>query len=79
MIGKNSFELIAPEDQEKASVVLKEVLEKGSRKIQRFEVVNKDGTRKTMEMSLAIMKDADGRPIGFVGISRGVPELKKTE
>jgi len=79
LIGKNSFDLIAPEDREKASVVLKEVLEKGSRKFQKFNVVKKDGTRKTMEMSLAIMKDADGRPIGIVGISRDVPESKKTE
>jgi len=79
LIGKNSFELIAPEDREEASVVLKEVFEKGSRKIQRFKVVNKDGARKTMEMRLAIMKDADGKPIGLVGISRDVAEGKKTE
>jgi PAS domain S-box-containing protein len=79
LIGKSSFELIAPEDQEEASLTLKEVLEKGSRKIQRFKVVNKDGTRKTIEMSLAVMKDAEGKPIGFVGISRDVPEGKKLE
>ena len=78
LIGKNSFELIASEDQEEASLALKEVMEKGSRKIQRFKVVNKDGTRKTIELSLAVMKDAEGKPIGFVAISRDVPEVKKT-
>jgi PAS domain S-box-containing protein len=79
LIGKNSFDLIAPEDQERASVVFKELLEKGTRKFQKFKVIKKDGTRKTMEMNVAIMKDADGKPIGIVGISRDVPESKKTE
>ncbi len=78
LIGKSSFDLIAPEDREKALAVLKEVLEKGFRKIQRFKVVNKDGTRKSIEMSISIMKDIDGRPIGLVAISRDIPERKKT-
>ena len=78
LIGKSSFDLIAPEDREKALAVLKEVLEKGFRKIQRFKVVTKDGTRKSIEMSIAIMKDVDGRPIGLVAISRDIPERKKT-
>lgn len=78
LIGKSSFDLIAPEDREKALAVLKEVLEKGFRKIQRFKVVNKDGTRKSIEMSIAIMKDVDGRPIELVAISRDIPERKKT-
>jgi len=79
LIGMDSLDIIAPEDQEKALAVFEEVLEKGYRKIQRFEVVTKDGTRKTVDMSLAIMKDADGKPIGLVAISRDVPESKKTE
>jgi PAS domain S-box-containing protein len=79
LIGKNSFDLIAPEDRKSASVVFEELLEKGTREFQKFKVVKKDGTRKTMEMSMAVMKDADGKPIGVVGISRDVPEEKKTE
>jgi PAS domain S-box-containing protein len=79
LIGKNSFDLIAPEDRERASAVFEELLEKGTRKFQKFKVVKKDGARKTMEMSVAVMKDADGKPIGIVGISRDVPEGKKTE
>lgn len=79
LIGKNSFDLIAPEDRERATVVFKELLEKGTPKFQKFKVVKKDGTRKTVEMSVAVMKDADGKPIGIVGISRDVPESKKTE
>jgi PAS domain S-box-containing protein len=54
------------------------VLEKGYRKIQRFEVITKVGTEKTIELSLAIMRDGDGKPIGLVAISRDVSEGKKT-
>ena len=58
---------------------MKEVLEKGYRKIQRFNVVMRDGSRKDIEMSLGVMKDADGKPIGLVAISRDIPEHQKTK
>jgi PAS domain S-box-containing protein len=79
LIGKNSFDLIVPEDREESSVLFKELLEKGYLKIQNFNVVNKDGDRRTIALSVGIMKDADGKPIGLVAISRDVPEGKKTE
>lgn len=79
LIGKNSFDLIVPEDREEATVSLKEVLEKGYLNIQKFKVVNKDGDRKTIALSVGIMKDAGDKPIGLVAISRDVPENKKTE
>lgn len=79
LIGKNSFDLIAPEDRENASVVLSDLMEKGSRKIQEFKVITHDGTKKVIEMSLGVIKDADGKPIGLVAISRDVHEHKKTK
>jgi len=79
LIGKNSFDLIAPEDRENASVVLSDLMEKGSRKIQEFKVITRDGTKKVIEMSLGVIKDADGKPIGLVAISRDVHEHKKTK
>jgi PAS domain S-box-containing protein len=79
LIGMDSLEIIAPEDREKALAVFEEVLEKGSRRIQHLKAVKKDGSRKTLEMSIAVMKDTEGKPIGLVAISRDVPEGKKTE
>ena len=78
LIGKNAFDLIAPEDHTKASAVLKELHEKGYRKFQELKVVTRDGARKTIEMSMGIMKDDDGKPLGLVAISRNVPERQKT-
>lgn len=79
LVGKCFFDLVAPEDREKVSAVVKEALEKEYRKILHFEIVTKDGTRKTIEMSLAVMKDADGGSMGLVGVSRDIPEPKKTK
>jgi PAS domain S-box-containing protein len=78
LIGKNAFDLIAPDDHTKASAVLKEFQEKGYRKFQEFKVVTRDGTRKTIEMSMRIMKDDEGKPLGLVAISRDIPERQKT-
>ncbi len=79
LIGKNSFELIVPEELEKALAGTKEVLEKGYVKGREYHIITKDGGRVPVEMSAAIMKDADGKPIGFVGISRDITERKKAE
>lgn len=79
LIGKNSFDLIAPEEREKALTGMREVLEKGYIKSREYNIVTKDGSRIPVGMSVSIMKDADGKPIGFVGISRDITERKKAE
>ncbi len=79
LIGKNSFDLIAPEELEKALAGTKEVLEKGYVKSREYHIITKGGGRVPVEMSIAIMKDTDGKPIGFVGVSRDITEHKKAE
>jgi PAS domain S-box-containing protein len=79
LIGKSAFDLLAPEDREKALAGMKEALEKGYVKGEEYDVITKDGDRIPVEMSSAIMKDADGKPIGFVGISRDITERKQME
>jgi PAS domain S-box-containing protein len=44
-----------------------------------FEHLAKDGTRIFSEMSVALMRDPQGNPIGFKGISRDVTERKIAE
>jgi PAS domain S-box-containing protein len=79
LIGINAFELVVPEEREKALAGIKEMLEKGHVQSQEYTVVAKDGSRIPVDMSLAIMKDADDKPIGFVTISRDITERKKAE
>ena len=37
-----------------------------------YEIVRKDGTKITIEMSVALMRDPSGEPIGFRGVGRDV-------
>jgi PAS domain S-box-containing protein len=79
LIGKSSFDLIAPEDREKALEGLKEVLEKGYVTNREYNLVIKDGSTIPVEMSVSIIKDAGGKPTGLVGISRNITERKRSE
>lgn len=75
-IGKKAFELLAPEAQTDALAALKEAMEKRSKKIREFKVLTQDGT-KFLEVSLGLMKDADGKLMGLVAISRDVTDYEK--
>ena len=44
-----------------------------------FDAIRKDGTRRTFEISVSLIRDSQGKPIGFRGISRDVTERKQAE
>ena len=44
-----------------------------------YEITRKDGTKAIIEMSASLIRDAEGKPVGFRGISRNVTEHKKME
>jgi PAS domain S-box-containing protein len=43
------------------------------------EIVRKDGTKRHVETSISLRKDASGRPIGFRGIIRDITDRKRIE
>jgi PAS domain S-box-containing protein len=43
------------------------------------EVIRKNGTKGINEISASLIRDAEGKPIGFRGISRDITERKQTE
>jgi PAS domain S-box-containing protein len=51
--------------------IIKEILE--------YEVVRKDGTTCTTEMSINLIRDLKGKPTGFRGLGRDITERKKAE
>jgi two-component system NtrC family sensor kinase len=79
LIGKNSLDLIAPEEREKALAGMKEVLEKGQVRNKEYHIITMDGGKVPVEMNASIMKEHDEKPIGFVGISRDITERKRAE
>jgi PAS domain S-box-containing protein len=44
-----------------------------------LEMVAKDGTKKIVELSVSLIKDSEGRPLGFRGVARDISERKKAE
>jgi PAS domain S-box-containing protein len=44
-----------------------------------WELISKEGITKFIETSVSLMRDSQGRPIGFRGIARDVTERKKAE
>jgi PAS domain S-box-containing protein len=44
-----------------------------------YEVITKNGERKSLETSASLIRDPSGNPIGFRGIARDVSELRQAE
>ncbi len=44
-----------------------------------WEMIAKDGTKKIVELSVSLMRDSEGRPVGFRGVARDISERKKAE
>jgi len=42
-----------------------------------YELIRKDGTKRDVEVSIALRKDPSGKPIGFRGIVRDITDIKR--
>jgi PAS domain S-box-containing protein len=79
LIGKSSFEFLLPGAEEKALVLMEELLENGRLENQEIEAVFKDDKMKTLEVSISLIKDSEGNVTGTVGITRDITERKRDE
>jgi PAS domain S-box-containing protein len=79
LIGQSAFVLIAPEDRNAAFAGMEEVLTKRCIKNHEYHIILKDGSLMPVEMSVALMTGADGKPIGFVGVSRDITARRQAQ
>ncbi len=79
LVGKNALSIIAPEDRRKAQASIEEALKKGSAGNLECDAILEDGSRITVETSMTIMKDAEGKSREIVNITRDITERKKAE
>ena len=79
LMGKNAFDLIAEESQAKARQGMAEVLLKG--KITGYElfILDRQGKKIPVEMSVTLVRDAQGRPQGFIAVSRDINQRKQAQ
>jgi len=79
LIGKKSFDIIAPQDKKRALEGMQKVLKKGYLKDGEYHIVTKNGKQVPLEVSVALMRDGQGRPLGFVAVSRDITERNRAE
>jgi len=80
LMGMNNRQLTDEETAKKVFQALSEVYRTGepSRGCE-WEIIKKDGTKCIYEFSASLIRNSEGRPIGFRGVSRDVTERKRAE
>ena len=44
-----------------------------------YQIIGKDGGKRALEISAYLMKDQEGKPVGFRGVTRDITEKKQAE
>jgi PAS domain S-box-containing protein len=80
LIGTNSKQYRDKKNEEQIYQLCNELYKTGNPiKALEIEYTNKDGTKRIYEMSTSLIRDIEGKPIGFRGVSRDITERRKAE
>jgi len=80
LLGVNTGKYISPDTASKMSRITERLRETGKpENVTGYDVIRKDGTKVSLEMSVSLLKDQNGLPMGYRGVLRDVSERKQTE
>jgi two-component system cell cycle sensor histidine kinase/response regulator CckA len=80
LMGMNNRDYMDPETAKRVYKTYNEVYRTGRpAKSCEYEGIRKDGTRGYIEISASLLRDSEGKPIGFRGIVRDVTQRKQAE
>ncbi|HUT52082.1 MAG TPA: PAS domain S-box protein [bacterium] len=79
LLGLNSFDFVAPEERKRALDNAMKVMETGRIQNIEYTIIRKDGTPYPGEVSASLIRDAEGRPKYFIGVTRDISNRKKIE
>jgi len=80
LVGLNNRQYMNPETANLVFETFNEVYRTGNPKRDfQWDLINKDGTRRFVEVSVSLMRDEKGEPKGFYGLARDVTERKQAE
>jgi PAS domain S-box-containing protein len=79
LLGRNPLKFLASEDHHKFLANLRKTLDEGVTRGIEYRFLRKDGTCFLGEASAAAIRDAAGRPTGFVAVIRDVTERHKAQ
>lgn len=79
LIGLNYRKYTSPEESKKIAAIFNEIYKTGNAAVvDDLEVIDKSGNVRYLELSVSLMRDSEGSPVGFRGTSRDVTSDKKT-
>jgi len=76
IIGQNGLELIAEKDRTRARENNRRIFTEGSGGTIEYTLLTKDGREFEAEYSGALVRDSEGKPVGFIGVSRDITRRK---
>ncbi len=79
LIGTSAFDIIAPEDRQRAIDNAKIVLETGEIRQVEYNLLRVNGQHIPIEISVGRIQDRYGSPTGFIGVIRNISDRKQLE
>jgi PAS domain S-box-containing protein len=79
LVGRSAFDFIAPLERRRAKENLKKVLKSGVVWNLEYTLLKKDHSVFVGELSTSVVKNAQGEPEAFIGITRNITERKNTQ
>jgi PAS domain S-box-containing protein len=79
VIGHNGFDFIADSSRDKAMASFEKLLSEHYTPPMEFKFKNKDGVEIDAEATASVLRDSDGKIVGFVNVVRDIRERKKME
>ena len=80
LLGANTATYTSPDTAASMDGITERLRETGiPQNVSDYDVIRKDGTSVALELSVSLLKDQEGLPLGYRGVLRDVSERKKTE
>ena len=79
MLGKSAFDLIAPEDRQRAIENTRITMEIGGIREIEYNVLRKDGSSFPAKVSAALIPGSEGQPQAFIGLVWDISEFKQAQ
>ncbi len=79
LVGRHASELMAKKDHTRATANLRRTLEDGFVRDIQYTFLTRDGSEFPAELSAAVLRDATGKPTGFITITKDITQRKKLD
>ncbi|MFQ6007883.1 MAG: PAS domain S-box protein [Candidatus Zixiibacteriota bacterium] len=79
LLGKSAFDLIAPEDRQRAAENMQKTFTHGPIRNIEYCLLRLDGSRFIGELNASVIRDSEGQPKAFIATTRDITERKQAE